>query len=597
MPSPFTLERLSRVFAPVVVGVPPANAFRDMMEMPSGEIRHYGYRLMDGRKTPVFLSSEDCGFSWTEHPLHSGHPGATVRSPWSGDWITLLDVHDMKRDLHLADNPFDLPPGLHIFRSKDGPDGPFEAELVTPRGAACPRQPMPLRSRHRWILALQRREDSVNRIYVLRSDDDGRTWSESDVGAPPEHVVAPPHKGVRWQNQGCEPTVVELSDGRLWMLMRTSTDFHWETFSDDGGGTWAPVRPSRFRGTLTMPTFHRLRDGRILLFWCNTTPLPELDHDLQPELNVWERQGLVEDVFTNRDAFHAAISDDDGRTWRGFREVLLNPCRNDADFRTRGGNADSLDKSVHQSQALELPGGKILVSVGQHELSRRFVMFDPAWLLETEHSCDFSSGCDGWSVHLYVRGILGNFKPPAGHCAYNRRPGAQLIPDPEPEKGPREVLQIARIPDPRLVTDRQGAVWNFPALAAGRLDIVLRFPENSQGVRLSLLDHWRNPSDETVADDATYTFALVPGAGIPCDRWLHFAVEWNVCGAKLSVDGMFIMESVLHGECPNGLSYLHLQSLADEADVAGTLVRSCSVRQHFGANPTSRPSSAPMEQA
>ena len=570
--------RLASVFAPVVVGVPPANAFRDMMALPSGEIRHYGYRLVDGVKRPVCLSSDDSGFSWREFPQPAGHPGATVQSPWSGDWITLLDVHDMKRDLHLASLPFDLPPGLHVFRSSNGPDGPFKATLVTERGAACPRQPLALRFRRRWILAFQRRENSRHRLYVLRSDDDGRTWAESEVGSsPPDHVAAPPHKGVRWQNQGCEPTVVELSDGRLWMLIRTSTDFHWESFSCDGGETWSPVRPSRFRGTLTMPTLHRLRDGRILALWCNTAPLPEIAHD-QPELQDWEREGYGEDVFTNRDAFHAAISCDDGRTWRGFRELLLNPCRCDADFRTRGGNADSLDKSVHQSQALELPDGKILVSVGQHETCRRFVVFDPAWLMETERTCDFSFGCDDWSVQLYVRGILGNFKPPAGHCAYNRRPGAQLAPDPDPEDGPREVLQIARIPDPRLVSDRQGAVWNFPALASGRLDIVLRFPAGSQGVRLSLLDHWRNPCDETVADEAACSFALVPGSDIPCDRWLRFVADWNTGMATLSVDGVPVAECALRGERPNGLSYLHLQTIATGPDFAGVLVRFCSAR-------------------
>ena len=576
----YTAERLSRVFSPEIVGIPPANAFRDMVALPSGEIRHYGYRLVDGVKRPIYLSSLDCGFSWREFPLPEGHPGAAVQSPWSGDWITLLDVHDMKRDLHLDTLPVDLPAGLHVFRSTQGPDGPFKATLVTTRGVACPRLPMPLRSRRRWILALQRREDNKHRLYVLRSDDDGRTWAESTVESPPEHVVAPPHQGVRWQNQGCEPTVVELSDGRLWMLIRTSTDFHWESTSDDGGETWSPVRPSRFHGTLTMPTLHRLRDGRVLALWCNTVPLPEIAHT-EPYLFPWECNGLSEDVFTNRDAFHAAISDDDGKTWHGFREVLLNPCRNDSDFRTHGGNADSLDKSVHQSQAVELPGGKILVSVGQHESSRRFVMLDPDWLLETSRSSDFSYGCDDWSLQLYVKGILGNLRPPAGHCAYNRRPGAQLVPDPEPVDGPREVLQIARIPDPRLVNDRQGAVWNFPALASGELAVELRLPAASQGVRLSLLDHWRNPCDETIADVAAYSAALVavPDASgavsLPCDRWLRLTVRWKDSGdaALLGSEGQTLATLPLRNATLDGVSYLHLQSLADVSDAAGVLLR------------------------
>ena len=58
----------------------------------------------------------------------------------------------------------------------------------------------------------------------------------------------------------------------------------------------------------------------------------------------------------------------------------LNMIRNAPDFRVNGGNLSSADKSVHQFQAIELPGGKILVEYGQHEASRRIVIFDADWL-------------------------------------------------------------------------------------------------------------------------------------------------------------------------------------------------------------------------
>ena len=89
---------------------------------------------------------------------------------------------------------------------------------------------------------------------------------------------------------------MELGDGRLWMLMRTSEDNHDEAFSDDGGETWTKPRPSRFYGTLAMPTLLRLHDRRILLLRSSTTSLPELDHDTQPELMDSERRGLSEIV-------------------------------------------------------------------------------------------------------------------------------------------------------------------------------------------------------------------------------------------------------------------------------------------------------------
>ena len=77
--------------------------------------------------------------------------------------------------------------------------------------------------------------------------------------------------------------ILELKSGRLWMLARTSRDNHHECFSEDGGESWSAWQPSRFYGTLTMPTLFRLGDGRILLFWCNTTPLPEADRTKEPD--------------------------------------------------------------------------------------------------------------------------------------------------------------------------------------------------------------------------------------------------------------------------------------------------------------------------
>ena len=131
-----------------------------------------------------------------------------------------------------------------------------------------------------------------------------------DLVTAPAHEPNARDKSVRWQNGASEPSVVELRDGRLWMLIRTSLDRHYQSFSSDGGETWNPAEPSPFYGTITDPTIGRLQDDRLLCLWNNTLPLPEFPKNefTAPFITQGASDGTSEDVFTNRDALHAAIS-------------------------------------------------------------------------------------------------------------------------------------------------------------------------------------------------------------------------------------------------------------------------------------------------
>ncbi len=581
-PDQQTLETLRRIHAPQGVAVPSANASRGLMVMPDGEIRHYGFRggVRNGAKDvrPIYLSSRDCGLSWSEVLIKGATAGAMTRSPWSGDFLTVLC-----KTGHVSDDEWQSAlgacegKGFFVLRAK-GLEGPFATALISPHTGFMARQPLPLRGRHRWVQSFQRRAEAPNQPGVMLSDDDGATWREVLLPSPPPHTIEWPHKGLRWQNYGCEPSVVELSSGKLWMLIRTSQDCHYEAFSDDAGETWTTPAPSRFYATITMPLLFRMNDGRILAVWNNTTPLPELDHNAQPGLKNSEINGYSEDFFTNRDALHAAVSADDGQTWRGFRELYLNERRNDADFRSSGGNAASLDKSIHQSQALELPEGKILLAFGQHPLCRKLIIFDPDWLLENKREDNFASGLAGWSVQQYLKSVPGNFRGVSGHCAYNRRPGATLVPHPDGK--PREVLQVACHPDPRLVSEPEGAVWNFPAWPRGSLILRLRQPTGSQGTQICLVDRWFNPIDPVVAHFAQHVLRLdAVGAinGVPSlkpDMWADLEIRWDEKAAKFRVGKGTWIELPRIFPTRNGISYLHIQSAATGADPAGVFIES-----------------------
>ena len=138
-------------------------------------------------------------------------------------------------------------------------------------------------------------------LFFGYSDDGGKSWARS-----PAKLTAPCHDGYNGSNYGaCEPTLLELKDGRVWMFMRTQDGFLYESFSPDGVN-WSPAKPSRFHSS-NSPAFPvRLPDGRIVVFWNNAENCPRVGKD---------------GVYSGRDALHAAISSDEGKTWSGFREV------------------------------------------------------------------------------------------------------------------------------------------------------------------------------------------------------------------------------------------------------------------------------------
>lgn len=561
---PVPSKTLDDIFAPVVVGTPPVDAFNGLFRCPDGEIRHYG----DGG----FLFSRDNGLTWNERRFgevdassKAGGGRPLGMNPKTGTCLRLVGGKG----------------GMFVHRSTDGPDGKYTVQKIDERSLGMVRPPYFLQSRPRVLFAAH--GERPERITVFRSDDDGLTWAKTTLPPGPAFVVESPHKGPRWKNWCVEPTILELRDGRLWMLARTSRDKHHECFSEDAGETWSAWRPSRFYGTLTMPTLFRLSDGRVLLLWCNTTPLPEVDRTYDP-IPETAKNGRWEDVFTNRDACHTAISEDDGRTWIGFRELRLNPWRNAGDV----GKRATHDFSVHQPQALELPGGKVLVAHGQDAAVRALVIFDVKWLYEPRRRSAFENGLADWSTHKYLKGIV-------GHCAYNRVPGPGLIVDRSlrdresrlGETRPREgakVLQIRHPLDPKLVFDKDGAVWNFPAAVNGSFTTRIKLLPGGGGGRICLLDRWFNPTDPVVQDYSMYVFTF-PGDGrlgndvvLTSGRWHDLRFEWSDSQSstcELTIDGgPTTLTLPLARSGVTGISYVHFQALAEAEDQQGFLVES-----------------------
>lgn len=533
--------QLSKVHEPTVVGSPPYNAFIGLVRLENGEIRHYNYGQGGKVEKSYYIRSRDNGFTWDTVYVKDKWVGADARSPLTGEYIRLETGEK----------------GVIAVRSEGGIDGVWMKNEVyrtkEDEGSYIMLKP-PVFIREGKRIVVGAHSTARFGCGVFYSDDDGISWKRSQFVQAPDHQPGGVHKGYRWNHGAVEPTVIELQDGKIWMIARTAQDQHYESFSEDGGETWSELKPSRFFGTITMPTMNRLEDGRLLFIWNNTTPLPEKEGN----------DGVWEDVFTNRDVLHAAISEDDGKTWKGFRELFLNPNRNDPDY----GEADqslSLDMSVHQNQSVELPGGKVLVSLGQHQEHRKMLIFDPNWLYETSREDDFSEGLDNWSTFLYKKGVV-------GHCAYNRAKGAELVLD--PEESEEKVLKIARMDSEELEIANQGAVWNFPALPQGRFEASVYIPEGSQGGRISLTDRWFNPSDTTAHQFAMYNFDT---EGLQKNKWHTLLFEWDLTNKNkgclvMDENGNEIIALPLNQRSTNGISYVHFISTAQQDDVHGFLI-------------------------
>jgi hypothetical protein len=145
----------------------------------------------------------------------------------------------------------------------------------------------------------------------------------------------------------CEPSLVQLANGDILMLMRAGTMFHWESRSHDGGLTWDPPKPSKVLGFNNPASLWRLDekpDEIIVVF--NNSPI-------------------------NRWPLSVALSRDGGVNWTKSRDIAA---------------PDGLE--VSYPNITQAPDGTIVV-VWQQKVPDggrdvRWARFSRAWVLGEE---------------------------------------------------------------------------------------------------------------------------------------------------------------------------------------------------------------------
>lgn len=381
-----------------------------------------------------------------------------------------------------------------------------------------------------------------NYTTVVTSDDGGTTWQLS-----PAKLTSPCDPGYNGNNYGAiEPTILELRDGRVWMLMRTQTGFLYESFSDDGVN-WQPAKPSPFHSSTSPAALVRLPDRRIVVLWNNCEQPPK-------------HEGAG--VYGGRDALHAAISADEGKTWQGFREVYRDPYRNNTPPK-RG------DRGTAYPVATATDDGKVVVATGQGD-RRTVLLLDPEWLLETRQEEHFEDDLSRWHIWL-------PFGPARGYWR-DRTTGPALVDHPA-QAG--KVLHIRHQEN----LDADCATWNFPAGAKGRATLKVMPLAGSGGFSIALNNRFYNPVDPRGETEAPILLSFsTDGAGqekieLTADKWHTLEIDWNFqqdakSECRVRIDGQIVHTLPLKTTPFGGVSYLRVRSAADQTDTDGVLVES-----------------------
>ncbi|HUZ61095.1 MAG TPA: sialidase family protein [Hanamia sp.] len=517
-------EVKDEVGAPVVLERSPANE-STILRLPDGTLKIFFINRPGQADKMMSVSSLDNGFSWGKPQVEFTLPGIAYHAN-----TVLLDDHG---NVHCV---------FHIFGKGDkgyrgrqlnlwychtihhGKDWSQSREIYNGYVGSV-RGFIELKNK-RLLLAFARavpsREEKLdgmatidygwNDIISLYSDDNGATWQRS---VNTIKVAVDSRKKSRYG--GIEPAILQLTDGKVWMLIRTNKGYLYQSFSKDGGRNWQSPTPTRFISSDSPASLLRLSDNRILVFWCS-----DQRHD---DPGSYANGG--------REVLHAAITGDEGRTWKGFREVLISNFPSGA---VKG------DHGTAYPSATGTVEGKVVLVSGQG-LSGAIVMFDPDWLEEDTAFDDFSGGLVQWTFF-----------------------GEDSTAVPKSEAGNRhQALQI------RKPTE---GVWNFPMTPKGKLILEITMnPGNKKGVSLALTDHFSISADRKASRVAPVCFTL---GQIKDTTSLNVEIRWDNSGEKASLycNGKLRKEMIFQRKAPFGFNYLRASVPGKDDSREGYLIRS-----------------------
>jgi len=133
--------------------------------------------------------------------------------------------------------------------------------------------------------------------FVCYSDDDGRTWQRNRDG---ELIILLDWNAVYSHTN--EPSVAEVSPGRLLMFMRTALGRVFQAWSQDNGETWTRPQPTSLASSNSPAQIRALPTGHLLAVWNQ------------------ESEDEIKRGYT-RTRLSSAVSRNGGSVWEFFQNV------------------------------------------------------------------------------------------------------------------------------------------------------------------------------------------------------------------------------------------------------------------------------------
>ncbi|MCA9177634.1 MAG: exo-alpha-sialidase [Planctomycetales bacterium] len=273
-------------------------------------------RLGDGRVLAIDSASSyvssDGGATWSEpRPLFAADPPVEVskeRSLFRTKEGTLIaGFMNLKERKWTWKNELHDAPGAtlptYVMRSMDDGLTWTDVQKLHDDWTGAVRDMIQTREGRVIFTSMKMRHDpGRHSVLTYSSVDEGKSWKPSnliDLGGRGHHG------GVT------EPTLTELKDGRIWMLIRTNWGEFWSAHSADGGRFWRTLQPSGIPASSAPGLVKRLASGKLMLLWNRPYPDGKDSWPLSGGDGLWSDYA----VSNHREELSLAFSSDDGATW------------------------------------------------------------------------------------------------------------------------------------------------------------------------------------------------------------------------------------------------------------------------------------------